>query len=254
MNQLNRYWRVVATGFSFCLFGLGGFIIGAAFLLVKPLPFSTQRKRRWIRRIISRCCTFYIQIMRAMGLLTYSFEMNTPLPAGALIIANHPTLLDAIFILAYYDNLCCIMKSALWQHPATASAARLAGYISNDSENFIEEAVTNVSNGENLLIFPEGTRNQTDVDPSFKRGAANIALSAACPILPIIIRCEPRTLQKGEKWYQVPATKPHFSFATDNLLYPEHHVPTDKPRTVRYRRLTHHLEQYYHQVFAQNLH
>ena len=68
-----------------------------------------------------------------------------------------------------------------------------------------------MSRGETLIVFPEGTRTYSREPLKFMRGAANIAMQAKVPFLPVDIRCEPATLKK-EKWYQVPETPPHFRF------------------------------------------
>jgi 1-acyl-sn-glycerol-3-phosphate acyltransferase len=44
-----------------------------------------------------------------------------------------------------------------------------------------------------------------------QRGAANIAVRGRLDVTPVVIRCEPRTLGKGEKWYLVPARRFHLS-------------------------------------------
>ena len=64
--------------------------------------------------------------------------------------------------------------------------------------------------GRNLLIFPEGTRTPAGerLGP-LQRGAANIAVRGRLDVTPVVIRCEPRTLGKGEKWYRVPPRRFH---------------------------------------------
>ena len=166
-------------------------------------------------------------------------------PRGKLIIANHPTLLDAFFILGMCDNLCCITKSTLWKNPFTATIVRTADYISNDSEDLIEQAKKRLHAGENLLVFPEGTRNQYDTQLDFKRGAANIAVLANCGIVPIVIHCTPRAMQKGEKWYAIPPVAPLFTIETFPAVEIQHHIDLLVPRTLQYRRLTRYLREFY---------
>ena len=63
-----------------------------------------------------------------------------------------------------------------------------------------------------LLIFPEGTRTPAgELLGPLQRGAANIAVRGHLDVTPVVIRCEPRTLGKGEKWYLVPARRFHLS-------------------------------------------
>ncbi len=45
----------------------------------------------------------------------------------------------------------------------------------------------------------------------FHRGVANVALMAKKDITPITINCEPATLLKNQKWYQIPRQPPHYT-------------------------------------------
>ena len=76
----------------------------------------------------------------------------------------------------------------------------------------IDQTVEACRNGGTLLIFPEGTRTPAGewLGP-LQRGAANIAVRGHLDVTPVVVRCEPRTLGKGEKWYLVPARRFHLS-------------------------------------------
>jgi 1-acyl-sn-glycerol-3-phosphate acyltransferase len=165
--------------------------------------------------------------------------------SGKLIIANHPSLLDALFILSICKNLCCITKRELWKNLFTASIVRMADYIPNDDKDFIDEAKKRLLRGENILIFPEGTRNHYDDQLDFKRGAANIAILSQCDIVPVIIKCSPRAMQKGEKFYSLPIIAPHFSLDILSTIEIKKHINNDLPKTLQYRRLTHYLVELY---------
>jgi 1-acyl-sn-glycerol-3-phosphate acyltransferase len=247
-TSINNSWRIFATGLSFSVFGLGALTLGFIFLTVNLLPWHSSSKQRWIRKSISKACSGYINSMKMLGLLTYSFTPEATITdGGKIIIANHPTLLDAVFVMSMCDNLCCITKRALWSNLSTASLIRMAGYIRNDATDFIEQATTKLKNNENLLIFPEGTRNTEDSQLEFKRGAANIAILSGCDIIPVVICCKPRTLQKHEKWYQIPATVPHFSIATLDTIRTADLIDTKLLRTRQYRALTNELKNLYKQ-------
>jgi len=255
-KRLDLMWRVVATGISFFLFGLGALLVGIlSALFIAPLPFAKARKQAWIRAIIRHSCVFFIFVMRRLGLLTVSIERPIRAPiVGHIIIANHPTLLDAVFLIAEFGNICCIVKRGLWHNPLTVIVVNMAGYIPNSSERLIELAQKKLRAGENILIFPEGTRNSHDGELSFKRGAANIAIMTSSPMLPVIIRCSPRTLQKGEKWHQVPASPPRFTLQVNPVINAADCIDISKPRTVQYRHLTRFLSEYYQALLSRDQH
>lgn len=88
---------------------------------------------------------------------------DTPL----ILVANHPSLLDAVILLSRFPNMVCVMKAALANHPLFGAGARLARYICNDAPlEVISRAREELANGGQLLLFPEGTRTtQFPVNP-----------------------------------------------------------------------------------------
>ena len=250
---LFRWWRIIATGLSFVLFGVGSLILGILLLcLLLPLPISRNRKQHITRNIVRYAARVYLFILKILGLITYEIHSDQVLEQrGQLIIANHPTLLDAIFLMAFLPNPNCVVKKAMANNPLTWALVNLAGYISNQHEgiDLLEQAVAALQQGQNLLIFPEGTRTENTQDLKFKRGAANIALRANCPIRPVVIDCQPITLRKHEAWYQVPLSPPHFQLQVLPPIHANHCIDTSLPEGIQARRLT----RYWLDLFSQQL-
>lgn len=245
-QRLDTLKRGIGTAFCYLLFGLAAPILSISLLLIGVTPIKKETKIQWTRALISKSCMFYLNTMKNLRLLTYSVQpTKTISPKGKLIIANHPSLLDAFFILGMCKNLCCITKNSLWRNPFTASIVRMADYIPNDCQDFIEETRKRLDRGENILIFPEGTRNYYDDQLDFKRGAANIAILTESDIVPILIKCSPRAMQKGEKFYSIPAVAPLFSFDVLETVETTKHIRTTSPKTLQYRQLTNHLVDIY---------
>ncbi|WP_345418615.1 lysophospholipid acyltransferase family protein [Halioxenophilus aromaticivorans] len=169
---------------------------------------------------------------------------------GHLIIANHPMLIDALFAMAYVRDVCCIVKPALAANPFTRLTIKAAGFKLANDDNLLQSACEALARGENLLIFPEGTRNEYDDQLAFKRGAANIAVMAQCPILPIVFYCSPRMLQKGEKWWQLPEQPAQIDIVIEPSLKVPECVDASLPRTRQYRLLTEFLIEYYRSRLA----
>ncbi len=241
MKQLNWCWRLLATAFSFVLFALGALLLAILLApLIRLLPWPEQRRRQLARRSIQRWVRFYVWIMCTLGLLTVEFEGEDALSqSGVLVVANHPTLLDAILLMAVMPNATFIMKAAMARNPFTCWIVSLAGYIPNDEVGveLVEKAAAALRSGETLMIFPEGTRTDGD-ELKLKRGAANIALAAACPLLPVVIDCQPMTLRKGEPWYHIPPAKPHFSLRVLPLIALDEVVDKSQPPGLQARTLT----------------
>ncbi|OEZ63230.1 1-acyl-sn-glycerol-3-phosphate acyltransferase [Duganella sp. HH105] len=205
--RLSLYWRVFATGLSFLVFGIGGLLLRVAvFPVLNVLVRQPERRVTAARTVIRLAFRSYVDLMRALGVLRYEVRGIEKLDRGGLLIlANHPTLIDTVFLMAFVKNADCIVKGALWNNPFTRGPVRAAGYINNEGgAELVDECIASLRRGNNLIVFPEGTRTPADGVISMKRGAANIAVRGARDVTPVLIRCEPPTLGKGEKWWRVP--------------------------------------------------
>lgn len=205
--RLFRIWRIGATGLSFAVFGIGGLLLRVlVFPLLNVLVRQPEHRVRAAREIIRRAFRTYVDLMRALGVLRYEITGLEKLERGGLLIlANHPTLIDTVFLMAFVKNADCIVKGALWNNPFTGGPVRAAGYISNaGGAELVDDCIASLRRGNNLIVFPEGTRTGADGVITLKRGAANVAVRGARDITPVLIRCDPPTLGKGEKWWRVP--------------------------------------------------
>lgn len=172
-------------------------------------PFSRGRRRALLcQRILHTGVALWAALMERLGVLRIQFPEAEQLRAlhGVVIASNHPSLLDATFFLARLPELTCLMKRAVLHNPFMGFSARLAGYLSNDAgPDFIRRGRDALRAGENLLIFPEGTRTvEAPVNP-FKKGFALIALLAGAPIQTVFI--ETPHFYLGKRWplWRLPA-------------------------------------------------
>lgn len=241
MNKLFYVWRLLGTGFSFLLFAIGALFLAMVLTpLIRLLPLSADRRCFIARKSIQKSSWLYVRIMQLMGLLSFRFEglehLDRP---GILVVANHPTLLDAIFLMSVMPGTTFVVKAAMARHPVTRWMVAIAGYIPNDEVGveLLERAAVALRAGQQLMIFPEGTRT-SDEGVVFKRGAANIALAAACPVVPVFIDCQPMTLRKCEKWYQLPDVPPRFLIKAMPGFEPSQLIDPQQPPGIQARQLT----------------
>lgn len=253
-STFNYCRRTVAAWVCYLLFAVGALLPGIYILVLALVPIGKPAKQRKVRNAIQRLCRFYVDLMEAFDLYDYKLEDQNGIALakrqsrsieGHMVISNHTMLIDALFGLAYVDNLCCVVKGSLLLNPFTRVPVKLAGYIPNNHEQLVELAAAKLNAGENILIFPEGTRNQYDLQLDFKRGAANIAVISQAPILPIVLCCSPRALCKGDKWYKIPRIKSKVVMQFHPVLKIEDCIDTSQPRTRQYRQLTLWLRNYY---------
>jgi len=73
-----------------------------------------------------------------------------------MIVANHPSLIDVVFLIGLMRQTNCVVKQSLFQNPFTRGPVRDAGYISNDgSADMLDAAADALREGQTLIIFPE---------------------------------------------------------------------------------------------------
>lgn len=248
--NLNRWYRGVGTALSFIAFGIGGLFIG---LVVAPLLSlcvrDTLRRQRLARTFIQYCFLTFIGLMKGLGVLDYHFSGQQRLQRpGLLVLANHPSLIDVIFLLAHIPQANCIVKGPLANNLFTRGPIRAAGYIINEEpEAILAAAKESLHAGDSLVLFPEGTRTTPQQPIRCRRGGANIALRTATPITPVLIRCTPDTLTKGEPWYHIPPTKVRIELhVLDDLP-----IKLDKQQPAG--RQARHLTQYLSDFFNKEL-
>ena len=244
-NSIVRYWRVFGTSLGFLAVGIGGVLV---FPLLNAFIRRRQLRTEMARDLIGFTFRGIVRSMRAMGVFLYEVKGLEKLDRrGLLILANHPTLIDIIFLMAFVKRADCIVKSALWRNPFTHCTVRAAAYIRNDNDGtrLVEDCVAAVRHGNNLIIFPEGTRTPADGSIRLKRGAANIAVRALRNITPVLIRCTPTMLAKGTKWWRLPPRPSYFNIEVKDDIDIRPFVCDAGSEVLAARRLTEHLQVYF---------
>lgn len=256
-SRLNYYWRILATGWCFACFGLGGFALSITILpLIRLMPASAARRTELTQLVIHHSFRLFIRMTVGLGAINVNIVNPEKLAntGGHLIVANHPSLFDVILVISMLRNTGCIVKQALWRNPFLRGVVSAAGYISNtESRAVIDECADYIKAGGSLVVFPEGTRTVSGQPLKFQRGAANIALLAGKNIIPVIITCEPPSLRKNERWYNVPPdSRMLFTVRVGETVNVASFA--NETNALAARRLTRFLENYFQQEIPKNEH
>ncbi|WP_177330545.1 lysophospholipid acyltransferase family protein [Pseudomonas sp. TTU2014-080ASC] len=248
------WWRLIATALSFSLFGIGGVILRVlVFPLLRLLPGDAVAHRTRSRAVVSATFYYFVRFMYRTGVLTYEVEGIERLgQPGQMVIANHPSLIDVVVLIAFIRDANCIVKQSLWHNPFMRGPIRAAQYISNSgSLDMLEEAAGALREGQTLIVFPEGTRTTPGEFREFHRGAAAIALRGARVVTPVVIDVTPTTLTKAEPWYSIPSRRFHFRLRVGEDIAPAAFNAAG-PAPVASRKLNQFLHQHFLKELAQD--
>ncbi|HMV70829.1 MAG TPA: lysophospholipid acyltransferase family protein [Pseudomonadales bacterium] len=167
-------------------YGLSVIVWGVVILVVAPWLEYPQRFRLvtlW-NRFSLRWCGL------ACG-VRYRIEGLQNLPAhGCVIIANHQSSWETIFLATLFPRLCVLLKRELLRIPFFGWALKMLNPIAIDRGNpraalrqLMEGGVQRLADDCSVLIFPEGTRVDAGEPLRFSRSAAQLAIQAGVEIV-----------------------------------------------------------------------
>lgn len=249
IQKINRLWRQCGTGLGFLFFSIGGLVLSiTAFPCIAIFSRTEQKRIDRTRQLIHmsfRAFIFFLTKGKVIGVDIKGAERLKNVK-GRLIVSNHPSLLDVVFLVSVMPKAQCIVKHELWDHKYFGGVMRAAGYIRNDGdpENMLAQCKKALDSGHDIVIFPEGTRTKPGTSHKFQRGFANIAALCPCDIQLASISSYPPSLTKGSHWYEVPDVKAQFDVTIEEQLDIEDYL-RDEPRSKAVRKLTRELEHYY---------
>lgn len=241
-KKINYFWRVIATGICFSLFGIGGLLLSLIIFPIQRLLINDKKlQKRVARKTVHYTFKFFIGFMGFVGIFKFDLQQAKKLKSlnGHLIMANHPSLIDVVVLISMIPNADCIVKTHLFKNVFLKGVVNNTGYISNaDPEGLLEDCESSLKEGNNLIIFPQGTRTKLDDKLQFQRGAANIAIRCQANVTSVLLKVVPSTLTKNVPWYRIPDTKAHFSamVVDHSPILPENNVIQTSKDVRQYNR------------------
>jgi 1-acyl-sn-glycerol-3-phosphate acyltransferase len=247
--RIDRIWRAFGVGLYLAVIGVGGSLLAmSVFPLIALLTRDAGLRQRRIQWVLHHSFRLYcrgIHWMRIADVVIDGAERMRDLK-GVIIVANHPSLLDVVMIMAVVPNVQCVVKAGLWRNPFFRLTLDGAGYIPNDlpGEEMMRVCAEVLRSGKNLIIFPEGTRTVLGRPLRLQRGFANIATLAPADLQLVRISCQPPLLHKGNPWWRVPPSRTRFHLVVGERLDINQFLRY-RFRSLAARKLVEHLTQYY---------
>lgn len=219
------WWPLAWLGLQLQLLGLGLNSLawnGVALLLYPLLPRALGR--RVGRAMIAYGYRMFWTMAGYSRMIRLDADVLDALrdEEGLIVVANHPSMLDAVMIVARLPRAACIMKASLAYNPFLGPGARLARYIRNDPpRGMIRSAVRNLQAGGQLVLFPEGTRTVTPPINPFRPGMTLMAHMAQVPIQTVVIETPSPYLGKDWPIWRAPQFPVVFSARLGQRFAPE---------------------------------
>jgi len=194
-------------------FRIGGF---AAYCLALYVQYesvsrargeSSDRQMKYIRRFGRKILSLWNIEVRKRG---PHVERGDQVPKrgangkGRIFVSNHRSMLD----IAVHIDLCegrHLSRGDLSKWPVIGLVARRAGvlFVERDSKasgaRAVREMVEQVSIGEAVIIYPEGTTFEGDEVRPFRRGAFTAATESGAEIVPIGVAYEGEAASFGDE-------------------------------------------------------
>ncbi|MGH1346099.1 MAG: lysophospholipid acyltransferase family protein [Nannocystales bacterium] len=201
-----RLWHSIRTLACFALFALGGMLI--SWVVMPFVFFSTLdriKARRRCQRTLQGGFRIFLTVLAKLRLLKTTWPLSESISPSvpSVIVCNHPTLLDTVIMTVRFDNVVCMVKRSYYVSPFFFGLATMCGYVPAarpgrvaEHQAMLDAISESLAAGFNVLAFPETRRSTLGTQLPFRRGPIESAARAGVPIIPVRIRCTPRTLTR----------------------------------------------------------
>jgi 1-acyl-sn-glycerol-3-phosphate acyltransferase len=246
--RIGRFYRSIGQIALFTVFGLYGALMSVLIAPVYSLVVRDEvRRAHNLRRVMFHTMRAYVGSMRMLRLIDLEvIALDRAPPPGSLLVANHPSLIDALILLGHVQGAVVVAKRSLQVNPFTWGGIRGANYVVNaDPQELIEECRARILAGETLVLFPECTRTADDGVIRLQRGAAHVAVRSGCPVIPVTIEFSEPLLTKKSRWWLAPRVRPRVRVAAHAAIDPAQFLQGGHSVSRAARALTEHLREFY---------
>lgn len=165
---------------------LSGIFFGTLALPLWLLPY------RFRYPIINRWNHFTIFWLSCCCGIKVNIQGTLPKDLPYVVMANHQSPWETIFLQYYFEPICTILKKELLRIPffgwgllSLDSIAIDRGKPREAIKAVREQGQNRLSRGINVLVFPEGTRKNYGESGTYARSGADIAIASGVAVVPV---------------------------------------------------------------------
>lgn len=165
-----------------------------AFMVTVAVALSVLRGDFGVFRRMQRAWARGLVRFWGVELVVHGAEHMDP-ATSYVVMSNHLSWVDIVVLfLALPTTPGFLAKRELLRVPFLAAALRSGGHVLIDrgrrasAVQALHRAAEEIRGGKTVLVFPEGTRGDSDTIGDFKKGGFHLARDAKVPILPVGVR------------------------------------------------------------------
>jgi 1-acyl-sn-glycerol-3-phosphate acyltransferase len=174
----------------------------AGLLVVWALTAGFDRRRVLVHLYSCFWATFFV-FVNPRWTLAVTGRDRIPWSGGAVLVANHSSLIDILVLFGLYRPYKWVSKRENFKIPFIGWGMTLNGYVPlvrGDRVSVVamfEHCARLIRAGSAVMLFPEGTRSRDARLQAFKDGAFELAVEHRVPLIPIAVHGTGRALAKG---------------------------------------------------------
>ena len=203
-------WKTITKSLVYFFFASGAlFLITAVFPPILLFVHPAERCGKALRLSTHLTFKLMLAVTWAFGLIKIHIgkEDRRKLRTlkSAIVVANHPSLLDVTILMSILPQADCIVNAQLFERPIVRHVVRRL-FVPNslDFSEILSACGQSHKDGNCLVIFPEGSRTKPGIEPVIKKGSARISLGTGYPVVPVRIGAnDMRGLRKGDPFYRI---------------------------------------------------
>ncbi len=196
--MLNRFISISIITFV----GVTSALFYMVALVIWTLTVCFDRRLVMLHMFTSFWAVLYLWVVPAWQ-VTVSGRERIRRGVTYMVVSNHQSQLDILVAFKLFFPFKWVSKAAVFQLPFIGWNMLLNRYVKiergrKDSiARMMQACERNLTAGNSVYFFPEGTRSKTGIVKPFKHGAFTLAQKMKVPILPIVINGTKNALPKN---------------------------------------------------------